>query len=48
MLETRNLVRKYTHIYVVLENIPCSTRIPLTLLMSAFLAKIVSLLKVIV
>ena len=34
LLETWNLVRKYTYIYI-LRNIPFSTKIPLILLMSA-------------
>ena len=34
-LETWNLIRKYTHIYEVLANMPFSTKNPLILLMSA-------------
>ena len=54
MLETRNSVS--THTYVVLENVPISSKTYLILLMSAFffaknqfsLTKIVSLLKAVV
>ena len=55
MLESWNLARKYTHPYVVSENIPYSTKVFLILLMPAFfsknqrfLAKIVPLHKAIV
>ena len=54
MLEAWNLVFKYTHMYIVSENIPVSTETPLILLMSVSfaknqhsLAKIVPLLKAI-
>ena len=39
MLETLNLARKYTHTYVVPENIPFSTKALLILMMPAFFAK---------
>ena len=40
MLETRNLVHKYTNTYTGLEYISFTTKIALTLLMSAVLPKI--------
>ena len=39
MLETWNLVHKYFHTYVVLENIPFSIKKSLVLLISAFFCK---------
>ena len=38
MLETSNLAHKYTHTYIVSENMPFSTKALLILLMSAFFA----------